>query len=86
MSEEICAKCGNDTVTVIDSRVMMNNWRRRRRKCKNCGVHWSTIEVPQEVICSIKNIIVSARRMEQASKLLLRGIEEMPALTDFEGK
>lgn len=44
----ICAKCGKDFSTVIDSRpsTVVEYGRRRRHKCLSCGEKWTTIEAP----------------------------------------
>ncbi len=44
-----CPKCGGDTA-VIDSRLTTYNRIRRRRKCKECGYRFSTLEVNRDDI------------------------------------
>jgi transcriptional regulator NrdR family protein len=53
----MCPKCGEDEVSVIDSRAAIlfeKSSIRRRRKCNKCGHRWSTYELPEELIDYVK--------------------------------
>lgn len=47
-----CPCCLKTGAAVIDSRPWHSNpaWRRRRRKCPDCGNRWDTIEVPLSLL------------------------------------
>ncbi len=40
----LCRMCKSDNHRVIDSRPLDRERIRRRRKCRNCGARWSTVE------------------------------------------
>ena len=60
-----CSKCGGDC-WVYMNRNMENNSVYRRRKCKQCGEKWTTIELPVEylrgVVADLARITNDLRR------------------------
>ena len=45
---ETCSKCGSSNTFVIDSRKNNSPYRIRRRKCRECGHTWGTVEIIQK--------------------------------------
>lgn len=50
---EICPNCGSDNWLVIDTRPTENG-RRRRKECGDCGERWTTYEIPQAELNTLK--------------------------------
>jgi transcriptional regulator NrdR family protein len=73
-SQELCLKCGHDTVTVQDSRIV-NNKRRRRRVCRTCKYRWFTIEIPEKTLdqhqALLQSINAAIAALEQARAALI---------------
>ena len=42
-----CSRCKSRQISVVDTRPYLGEkYVRRRRKCKNCGKWWYTVEIP----------------------------------------
>ena len=42
-----CPKCNSQQMSVVDSRPYLGGqYIKRRRKCKDCGRWWYTVEIP----------------------------------------
>ena len=63
-SNTLCENCGEDAVTIIDSRLSQDNQIRRRRHCHICKHRWSTLEISvkqYEKLIAINNNLKSVK-------------------------
>jgi transcriptional repressor NrdR len=44
----LCPECSTRNSKVLDTRVIVNGWLRRRRQCNECDARWATYEIPEQ--------------------------------------
>lgn len=45
-----CPACDCTKSMVTETRTGPQGWPRRRRRCADCGMHWTTLEVPESLL------------------------------------
>lgn len=66
-----CPKCGSLNTLVIDSRINVEQIRRRRRyRCNRCGQNFSTMEIYRDVFIENQTNI---EKLEAISEILQEG-------------
>jgi hypothetical protein len=79
-----CDTCGGDT-SVIDSRKLLGNIIRRRRKCLRCGARVSTFEISEAGFFALRSMRQAIRKLGGVTRDLVDAVEvlgELPALTE----
>jgi transcriptional regulator NrdR family protein len=78
-----CLACGGGTSIVTDSRPS-GGFIRRRRKCTACGHHWTTMEVPMELISALPVMSRGLRHVHEAMGRVLDQLDQIPLNEDDE--
>lgn len=78
-----CLECGGGMSMVTDSRPS-NGFIRRRRKCTGCGHHWTTLEVPVELIRSLPVMSRGLRHVHEAMGRVLDQLDQLPLTEEDE--
>jgi len=54
-----CPACEHTSSKVTETRTGPYGWPRRRRRCDNCAMHWTTVEVPESIL-TIEPLVTEA--------------------------
>ena len=68
-----CTHCVANASKVIDSRVLKDGTTRRRRKCLNCGLRWTTHEI---TVSDGDNIAPTRDREKEKLLAIVKQIKE----------
>ena len=73
-----CYDCGGET-QVVDSRLHSSGYLYRRRRCKECGFSFSTIEI-EDSMSQVSNLQEEIRQLQKENAALKAKIETVKQL------
>lgn len=77
-----CPECTSDNCMVVNSRQTEAYKRMRRYECRDCGIRFSTVEIPAEEHRELREVYTQAKTIRKAAKK----IGELAALLGVAGK
>ena len=60
-NKEYCSHCGEQSLTIIESKKNILGHRYRRKECRNCGIRCSTYEIPADFYDELKTRMASSK-------------------------